>query len=114
MDKFISNKFPFHTEINVNVNLDYENSQLLKEFVLKLIEEGEKNFLFEMENVEIFTSEAVGTIIYLFQIVRKKGGDIKYVYLHPTVTGTFELLRLTRVFEIFNDLDFARRCFEFR
>ena len=112
MDEFISNKYPTHTEIKVNIDLDTENAQKLKSYALKIIEDGETNILFDIEEVEKISSEGIGVLIYIFQKVRKKDGDIKFVYMHPTISGILEKLRLTRVFEIYNDIKYARRCFE--
>ena len=63
--------------------------------------------LLDLSKVEFVDSAGLGSIVALLKGLRAKGGDMKICHVHKTVRALFELVRLHRLVDIFNDRDEA-------
>jgi anti-anti-sigma factor len=71
----------------------------------------QQKFLFDCNDLVHIDSSGVGAIIVLFKRVRSKKGDVKMLHLKGQPKDIFDLLRLDRVFEMYDDLDRAIESF---
>lgn len=60
-------------------------------------------FVIDMAGVEYIDSGGLGTLVSFVRRVRQQGGDVKIARLSERARNVFELTRLHRVFEIFDD-----------
>jgi anti-sigma B factor antagonist len=77
----------------------------------RLSKNDPQKFLFDCSDLEHIDSSGVGAIIVLFKRVRSNKGDVKISHLRGQPKDIFDLLRLDRVFEIYDDLDKAIESF---
>lgn len=87
--------------------LDAHNSPELREFVLKLLGEGQIRFILDMSGVSFVDSSGLGVLLSGYKNVNLQSGRFCLTGLHPRVQAMFELTRLDQVFEIHASLDEA-------
>lgn len=76
-----------------------------------LLSTGQHKVLFDLYDLEQIDSSGIGAIIALFKRVRANRGEVKIARLIGQPREIFSLLRLDRVFEIYNELDDALKSF---
>jgi anti-sigma B factor antagonist len=91
--------------------LDAHNSGELKAQMLKLFEEGKNELLVDLQAVRFVDSSGLGALVSGFKNASSRNGNLKLAGLQLQVKSMFELTRLHRVFEIFNDVDEALGSF---
>jgi len=87
--------------------LDAHNSPELREFVLKLLGEGQIRFILDLSGVSFVDSSGLGVLLSGYKNVNLQSGRFCLTGLHPRVQAMFELTRLDQVFEIHASLDEA-------
>ncbi len=85
--------------------IDAHNSTEFKEYILDLIKKGEINLIVQLDQVRFIDSSGLGALLAGFKNAQRKSGNLLLVNVQPQVLSMFELTRLNRVFEIYNDLD---------
>ena len=91
--------------------LDAHNSGELKAQMLKLFEEGKNDLVVDLQGVRFVDSSGLGALVSGFKNASSRNGNLKLAGLQLQVKSMFELTRLHRVFEIFNDVDEALGSF---
>lgn len=76
-----------------------------------LLSTGQHKVLFDLYDLEQIDSSGIGAIIALFKRVRANRGEVKIARLVGQPREIFSLLRLDRVFEIYNELEDALKSF---
>jgi len=66
----------------------------------QLIEEGQKNFVFNFKECHFIDSTGLGALVSIYKKCVEKGGSVKLKSLKPDVEKLFKLTRLDKVFEI--------------
>lgn len=74
-----------------------------KETIKGLLEEGNTNYVIDLEQVDYIDSGGLGSLVSALRQTRSVLGDIKVSGLSGKVRSVFELTRLHRIFEIFDD-----------
>jgi len=92
--------------------LDASSAKDVKEKVGTLIKENRVRIVMDMGAVDFMDSSGLGSLVASLRSVNKLGGDIKIASLQDPVRVIFELTRLHRVFEIFDDKDGAVDSFK--
>ncbi len=92
--------------------LDAHNSGDLKTQMLKLFEEGKTSLVVNLQAVRFVDSSGLGALVSGFKNASSRNGSLKLAGLQLQVKSMFELTRLHRVFEIFNDVDEALNSFQ--
>ncbi len=83
----------------------------LKEILEKRISGGCNKFVVDISRCEFIDSTFLGVLVSALKNAAKTGGDLKLVGFKPAVHSMFELTRLYRVFETFQDAQSAIKSF---
>ena len=92
--------------------MDAHNSGDLKEQMLQLFDEGKCNLVIDLGKVRFIDSSGLGALVSGFKNASAREGSLKLCCLQPQVRSMFELTRLHRVFEIFNNAEEALKGFQ--
>lgn len=88
--------------LNLNIHaLDLSNVAEFKQNVLEAIK-GQQMVMIGMDSVEFLDSSGLGTLLSILRNVKKDNGDLKLFGLTRPVQALFELVRMHRVFAIYN------------
>ncbi len=88
-----------------------EFSAELKEDLIQKIEESNKNVIIDLSATEFVDSSFLGTLVAGLKKATMKSGDLKIVGLQQPVRAMFELTRLYRIFDIFENVEDALNSF---
>jgi len=88
-----------------------EFSGALKEELISRIEEGSQNVIVDLSESNFVDSSFLGTLVAGLKKATMKNGDLKIVGLQDPVRSMFELTRLYRIFDIFDNLNDAIKSF---
>jgi len=83
----------------------------LKDCVRQNVNEKTVNFVIDLAEVDFVDSSGLGGLVASLRTVNKEGGEMKISTLRPDVRSIFELTRLHRLFEIFDDSSSAANSF---
>ena len=92
-------------------SLDIGTVSMMKSDLDLLLSNGQHKVLFDLYDLEQIDSSGIGAIISLFKKVRSNKGEIKISRLVGQPKEIFSLLRLDRVFEIYDDFEAALQSF---
>ncbi len=95
------------TLVSVSGDVDAASVHLLREAFDDLVATGQHRFVIDLAGVGFMDSSGLATLVQLFKRVRIGDGDVRICALQPTVLRIFELVRLTRVFELFDTAEQA-------
>lgn len=84
-----------------------EFSTDFKEQLLEKIANETANVVVDLSNVEFVDSSFLGALVAGLKRTTMRDGDLKIVGLQPPVRSMFELTRLYRIFDIFENLEEA-------
>ena len=87
--------------------IDAHNSIELKEYILHLIERGERNIIVQLEQVRFIDSSGLGALLSGHKNAAAKSGRLVLANVQKQVLAMFELTRLNTVFEMYSDLNEA-------
>jgi len=91
--------------------LDALVASQFKDSVKNLAEKGKSKILIDMGNTRFVDSAGCGALVASLRVLLKNNGDMKIARPSPQARSLFELTRLHRVFEIFDDIESAERSF---
>jgi anti-anti-sigma factor len=89
--------------VTVSGDVDAASAHLLRRAFDGLVADGEHRFVIDLGAVPFMDSSGLAALVQLFKRVRIGEGDVRICALQPAVLRVFELVRLTRVFELFDD-----------
>ncbi len=89
-----------------------EISSKLKEELLSRIDGGNHDVLVDLSKSDFVDSSFLGALVAGLKKATMKGGDLKIVGLQAPVRAMFELTRLYRIFDIFDNEDEALNSFD--
>ncbi len=84
--------------------LDAHNSGELKDRILKLFEEGGRDLVVDLGDVQFIDSSGLGALLSGHKNAIQRSTGFALAGLQPRVKAMFELTRLQRVFEIYPGL----------
>ncbi|MBI4584078.1 MAG: anti-sigma factor antagonist [Planctomycetes bacterium] len=67
--------------------------------------------LINLKSIEYLSSAGLGLLVGLLKKSRKTGGQFKLCSLQETIYELFEVMRLTKIFEIFENQNEALKAF---
>ena len=109
--------FSFEIKNNVLVALVSEKratveiSSKFKEELLLKIDDGNENVIVDLDICEFVDSSFLGALVAGLKKATMKSGDLKIIGLQPPVKAMFELTRLYRIFDIYDNQDEAISSF---
>ncbi|HRE41215.1 MAG TPA: STAS domain-containing protein [Ignavibacteria bacterium] len=99
----------------IKINLKRATVDVVKEFKAFLFDvidnQQKKKIILDLSSVEFVDSSFLGAVVSGLKKVTSIKGDIKVVELQPPVRAMFELTRLYKVFEIFDNKQDAINSF---
>lgn len=85
--------------------IDAHNSNELKEYLLHLIEQGERNLVVQLEQVRFIDSSGLGALLSGHKNAAAKAGRLVLSNVQKQVLSMFEITRLNTVFDIYTDVN---------
>jgi len=82
--------------------LDDGNAAEFKEAIEPLLD-TRKKWLIDLSALRFIDSSGLGVLLSILRTVRDSGGDLKLTGLNASVRMVFEIVRLHRVFDIYED-----------
>ncbi len=87
--------------------LNAHNCGELKDRILRLFEEGGRDLVVDLRDVQFIDSSGLGALLSAHQNAAQRSTSFVLAGLQPRVRSMFELTRLQRVFEIYPGLQEA-------
>lgn len=84
--------------------IDAHNSAELKEYISQMLERGENTIVVQLKQVRFIDSSGLGALLFGHKQALAKSGQFALAEIQAQVLSMFELTRLTRVFEIYPDI----------
>lgn len=94
-----------------DVRLDSRISQLYKQEFVKMKDEGIHDVIVDLSEVDFIDSSGLGSLLLGRRLFNAEDGDLRIIGAHEKVSKMFEIAKLDRVFEFFDDLDSAVQSF---
>jgi len=86
--------------------LDASQSTMFKRDVSPVLAVSSK-VIFDMSGLQFMDSTGLGTIVSCLKVLNAAGGDLKLCGMTKQIRALFELVRMHRVFDIYNTTDEA-------
>lgn len=86
--------------------LDASNVQRFRNETSSLFE-NEKYFVLVLRDLKFVDSSGIGALLSCLRKAHSNGGDVKLAELPANVLSLFELVRMDRLFEVFEDRESA-------
>ncbi|MFN0085238.1 MAG: STAS domain-containing protein [Blastocatellia bacterium] len=91
-------------------SLDAGNAKEFKRDIMPALN-GHSRVIFEMSELKFVDSSGLGTILSALRQLNSSGGDLKLAGMQKPVRALFELVRMHRIFDIYNTRDEALAAF---
>jgi anti-sigma B factor antagonist len=88
-----------------------EESVSVRNVIRDLLNNGHKQILFNLGDVDSLDTIGLGSLVGAFTTVRKQGGDLKLLNLPEKFAGVMQITKLYTVFDIINDEAAAVKSF---
>ena len=80
----------------------------LQESILSLVDQAQRvNLILDFHNVEFLSSAVLGLLIQVSKKVYEHDGQLRLCNINPKIYQIFKITRLTKIFDIYKDLDSA-------
>lgn len=97
--------------ITLHGEIGTETINQFKDRIDQIVNEGQNKIIIDCADLNYLNSMGLGILAATLKKVKMAKGDLKLVNLSPAVKDLFELTRLTKVFQIYEDLDSAIKSF---
>ena len=88
-----------------------EGSELLKDKVNSVVNQGYKNIVLNLAGVPYIDSAGLGEVMSAYTTVCRQGGRLKLLNLTKRITDLLSITKLLTIFETFDSEDEAVRSF---
>ncbi len=95
----------------LNGALKQDKISELKKTLGRILHEGHTKFIFDFEGLNALDSQGIGFFISALREVRARNGRMVLVRVDAKFAALFELTLLNRVFEMFTDMETAKKSF---
>ncbi len=82
---------------------------LLEEVKRRVV--GRKRLIFDFADLAYMDSLALGIIVAFSKEFRERGGDIKIIHMNGDLSLIFDVSRLSKVYDVYENLGEAQRSF---
>jgi anti-anti-sigma factor len=93
------------------VRIDSNISSEFKSFLTKELNNAKKIIL-NCNGLEFIDSSGLSALVFFYKNGTQKGTQIKLVNVSEKVLSILEMTGLTKIFQIYNDIDVAKKSFE--
>ncbi len=94
-------------------SLDAKDAPSFKEGVINLINDtNPTGVVFDLNQLQFIDSSGLGTFLSVLRILNSRNGDLKLSRMNQPIRTMFELVKMHKIFEIFNTTDDAVRSFK--
>ncbi len=76
---------------------------MLRDHINKVLEQGERNILLNMADVNYIDSSGMGELISGYTSVTKRGGKLKLLNLPAKIRDLLQITQLITVFEVYDN-----------
>ncbi|NIO49493.1 MAG: STAS domain-containing protein [Candidatus Aminicenantes bacterium] len=83
----------------------------LRQHLKSHLEEGKRNFLLNFDKIDLIDDHGMGAVTASFISIYELGGKLKFTKLPPRIKCLFQIGKLDRIFEIFDDEEAAIKSF---
>jgi anti-sigma B factor antagonist len=80
-----------------------ENTGLLREELRKLLAQGEKNLLLNMQDVSYVDSAGLGELVGAYTTATNQGGSVKLLHLQGKMKDLMQITKLHTIFPTYDD-----------
>jgi len=91
------------TIFRIEGNIDMGTSPDVKRYFNKIVEDKIKDVIINLEKVDYMDSSGLATFVEMFKNIRRYEGRMKLVKPSKKVKGLFEITKLDKLFEIFDN-----------
>lgn len=88
-----------------------DGSALLRKTIRGLLQDGRKQILLNLADVDYIDSSGIGELVSGFTAVKNQSGELKLLQLTKKVRDLLQITKLYTVFDIYTDEDTAIRSF---
>lgn len=99
------------TIVSIEGEVDLYSSPKLRTVLLELTKSKKKAVVVDLNNVRYMDSSGVATLVEALQQIGKYKGKLKLANLRDAVKDVFELSRLDKVFDIYENIEEAKKAF---
>lgn len=92
-----------YTILKIKGDVDLYSSPQVRKQILALANKKHASILVDFLEVTYMDSSGVATLVEALQLTNKNGGKLRLFNLGQSIKDVFELSRLDRVFEIYDD-----------
>ncbi len=89
--------------LKLSGDVDLYSSPQVRKKILSLITKSNKNLLVDLAEVTYMDSSGVATLVEALQLTNKNSGTLKLYSLRDAIKDVFELSRLDKVFNIYEN-----------
>lgn len=94
-------------------NLDAKEAPLIKQKVIDLIAENNASkVILDLHHLNFIDSSGLGSLLSLLRALNGRGGDLKIASMTKPIRTVFELVCMHKIFEIYNNVEEAKRSFQ--
>jgi len=83
--------------------LDSVNSNSLRREIIDTIDRGVKTILLDLQDITFMNSSGMGALVATLKAVKAAGGQLALCSLSDQVRIIFELSRMDRIFQVYQD-----------
>jgi anti-anti-sigma factor len=87
-------------------------ADILKDKLTRSIKDGKTKIIIDMSQIEFTDSSFLSSVLAGLKQASLKNGDIKLINLQPAVRYVFQITRLDKVFDIYENIDLALKSFQ--
>ena len=88
--------------------LEDEQIRSLQDSIIPVVEQaGRVNLILDFRNVRFLSSAVLGLLIRVSKRVYEGDGQLRLCNIHPKIHEIFRITRLTKIFDIYPDLEQA-------
>ena len=88
--------------------LEDEQIRSLQDSIIPVVEQaGRVNLILDFRNVRFLSSAVLGLLIRVSKRVYEGDGQLRLSNIHPKIREIFRITRLTKIFDIYPDLEQA-------
>ncbi len=85
--------------------LEEKDISALQESVMSIIEQADRmNLILDFHNVQFLSSAVLGVLIRVSKRIYERDGQLRLCNIQPKIHEVFKITRLTKVFDIYQDV----------